>query len=1071
MPSILIVDDDRHTRALLERMCKSDARVARHELRVLQAGDGVEGLRIFTAEKPDLVVADLVMPRMDGLRFCQELRAQANGHSFALLVLSGVARDELLRSRLRQELGASVYTKPYQIHDLVNAIERQLSRLTRTDSVDTVRVDTVGDSPQPVNEPRRGTLIETPLARLLVDLHEDRATGTLELRRGRIEKSVDLIVGHPVAVTSNQRSEMLGHFLVLKGVITEKVHQQALELAHDEEMRLGAALQELGHLSSADLLKHLTSQARFKITRALRWPDGSWAFRPNRDLLEAAKGNALDPVAVVFLGLRRTSTPEQAGRVVAPLQGRRVGLTPRGERLKPTIARIFGAPLTDALATTQPLDELLAPPFEAGTTLPALEALVATGCATGVGPVEAEIIEMALDAEPPDLEELSGPLRLPPPPMPTRPPPEEDAPYEPSDSEIIEFDDEAGTEPFVSVVGEPETDALREELIGEYLRLQGADLYQVLEVSRNCEGEAVAAAFSDHMAAFSLEKFEKYDIGRDYAKLEEVHAAYRRAQEVLASVERRAAYDRELAGKRPRKESASMSAELAFRAGERRMAADNPPAAVEHFRLAVDAAPDVADYHAALGWALHTARIPGGRGELEQALAIDPDHAAGHEYLGRMLAETDDAAAAGHLERALDAEPPRLGALPALEALRGHRGELPLLERRYRAILARVAPSNAALALRLWMALARLYLEALHDRAAARKAYLCAARYAPGDPVILDALAELAEGSLAERAEILRARWRLDFDHHGPGLALVRAATEGDDHDLALLAASVLAARDGADGEAEAIHRRFRPRFLVRAMAPLAAAWPKIRHPEDDPELEALFADLAPVAFAHAPLLAADLGVREILAQPPAPLAQVRDYLAHLLGVDAPPVALQPDFGAEAHLGALAEPLLLVGPELIASKDKLELAFRLGRAMSYLWPGRAFAGSRPARVLKELFLAALVLGNPAVAIESSAGLARAMATLADLPDDARARAAGRASKLAAARTSVNLSAWQHALARSADRVGLLVSGDVVRAAAAVRVLGGNAAASDLCDFATSAGHRMARSAIGVSIAV
>src|SRR6266508_3363689 len=146
MPSILIVDDDKHTRALLERLFHNDPRVARHGVRVLQAGDGVEGLRIFDAEKPDVVVTDLLMPRMDGFRFCKELRDHANGHPFGLLVLSGVYRDVQVQIRLRQEFGAAVYTKPYQINDLVNALERQLSRLSQADSAETVKVDAVGDS-------------------------------------------------------------------------------------------------------------------------------------------------------------------------------------------------------------------------------------------------------------------------------------------------------------------------------------------------------------------------------------------------------------------------------------------------------------------------------------------------------------------------------------------------------------------------------------------------------------------------------------------------------------------------------------------------------------------------------------------------------------------------------------------------------------------------------------------------------------------------------------------------------------------------------------------------------------
>jgi hypothetical protein len=193
--------------------------------------------------------------------------------------------------------------------------------------------------------------------------------------------------------------------------------------------------------------------------------------------------------------------------------------------------------------------------------------------------------------------------------------------------------------------------------------------------------------------------------------------------------------------------------------------------------------------------------------------------------------------------------------------------------------------------------------------------------------------------------------------------------------------------------------------------------------------------------------------------------------VAHVLGVPPIPVARRPDFVNEAHLGALAAPLLLVGPETLACTDKVELGFRLGRAMSYLWPGRGFAGSRPARRLKELFLAAVLLGNPATALEPSPGLTAAIRAVATLPGDTRDELAVRAAKLAASRPSVNLSTWAQSLARTADRVGLLLCGDVTKAASAARQMGGDAAATGLLDWATSADHRAARRMLGVSIDV
>src|SRR5262249_8253846 len=248
-------------------------------------------------------------------------------------------------------------------------------------------------------------------------LHEGRASGSVDIRRGRIEKRIDLVVGHPIAVTSNQRGEMLGNFLVLRGVITEKIHQEALERARDEDKKLGEALLELGHITSADLLKHLTAQARFKITRALRWPDGTSEYRPTRDRLDVTKGNALGPVAVVFLGLRKSATLEVAARAVQPLSGRQVALTTRGKRVKHTIARVFGLALEEALERTPPFESFLRRPFEPAHTLPALEALLVAGCVAPSG-ARAKVEELDFASEPPSIEELSGPLRLPLPPEP-----------------------------------------------------------------------------------------------------------------------------------------------------------------------------------------------------------------------------------------------------------------------------------------------------------------------------------------------------------------------------------------------------------------------------------------------------------------------------------------------------------------------------------------------------------------------------------------------------------------------------------------------------------------------------
>src|SRR6478672_9627721 len=96
---------------------------------------------------------------------------------------------------------------------------------------------------------RSGELAMRPLPAVLLDLHEDFATGKLVLKRGRVTKSVDLVNGNPVSTASTPRDETLGFFLVTSGVITEDQHRAAVERAATVGGKLGEALVAQGALS------------------------------------------------------------------------------------------------------------------------------------------------------------------------------------------------------------------------------------------------------------------------------------------------------------------------------------------------------------------------------------------------------------------------------------------------------------------------------------------------------------------------------------------------------------------------------------------------------------------------------------------------------------------------------------------------------------------------------------------------------------------------------------------------------------------------------------------------------
>src|SRR5437016_1533921 len=101
---------------------------------------------------------------------------------------------------------------------------------------------------------RSGELAMRPLPAVLLDLHEELATGKLLLRRGKVAKTVDLVNGNPVSTASTPRDETLGAFLVTTGVISEDQHRLAVGRASAARGKLGEALVAMQILTAEQLV-------------------------------------------------------------------------------------------------------------------------------------------------------------------------------------------------------------------------------------------------------------------------------------------------------------------------------------------------------------------------------------------------------------------------------------------------------------------------------------------------------------------------------------------------------------------------------------------------------------------------------------------------------------------------------------------------------------------------------------------------------------------------------------------------------------------------------------------------
>jgi hypothetical protein len=194
----------------------------------------------------------------------------------------------------------------------------------------------------------------------------------------------------------------------------------------------------------------------------------------------------------------------------------------------------------------------------------------------------------------------------------------------------------------------------------------------------------------------------------------------------------------------------------------------------------------------------------------------------------------------------------------------------------------------------------------------------------------------------------------------------------------------------------------------------------------------------------------------------------MRAYFAETFGVPPAPVYAKPDLAAAIHVAAVDVPVLIAGDDALTAPERPELAFRLARAMTFLYPGRALGASRPARALKAVVIAMFNEASGASIGGDDTLTIAGKEALSTLDADARSQARGAVLRLVAKQPDLNLSRWARAVGRTADRAGLLLSGDLPSALAAVREAGGDEEA--LLEFGTSNNHKTLRAALGLAVA-
>ena len=231
MSRLLIIEDELPMRTALADVLAGEG------YRVLTAEDGEAGLRCALNEQPDLILLDLMMPRLDGYALCAELRRLK--HTMPVLMLTAKGR---LEDRVKGlDLGADDYlVKPFSTEELLARVRALLRRVNRTSqsiaslTLGDAQIDFARQQARRGKKPLHLTAKEFATLRLLAESNGEAVSR---------ERFLDVVWGYAAFPTTRTVDTHIASLRAKLGPAG-----RAIETVHGVGYRLAAARKESGNV-------------------------------------------------------------------------------------------------------------------------------------------------------------------------------------------------------------------------------------------------------------------------------------------------------------------------------------------------------------------------------------------------------------------------------------------------------------------------------------------------------------------------------------------------------------------------------------------------------------------------------------------------------------------------------------------------------------------------------------------------------------------------------------------------------------------------------------------------------
>jgi CheY-like chemotaxis protein/tetratricopeptide (TPR) repeat protein len=491
---VLVVEDNQDVRNVVTVYLRS------HGYLIDEAHDGVAAIEFLEHEQPDVILLDVLLPRLDGIETLRRLRKMPRCEAVPVIMMSAVLQIRDLQAETARLKVSSFLQKPFQMRKLVELVQKALDPQTAPAvkprrPAPTKRV-TTKRAPEPtatrlIHERRplaeSGALELMPLPEVIHAVFAENRTGRLRISSGTTEKRIYFQNGLPVFAESSLPEETLGAHLLARGRITPEQQARALDEMNRSGRLFGEALLMLNLIDPHELFTEIEAHLAEKVISSFGWFEGLYHFEADDSWKDDVIIARMKPGRILLDGVQRHWSAGEIHKHVridshsttfplegSPYSGDQLGLSTKETKILQLARR--GHSVAD-------IARQIADSRMVNTTLYGLWVMEYIGFTLAPARTQTQL------------------------------------------DDVLAEDTEA------RISTPPKRADLENSLLAEYLRFRTADYFTLLGVSHEASTEELTAAFNARQQRYHPDALVGLETGLVHEKIEElyirVHTAYR----------------------------------------------------------------------------------------------------------------------------------------------------------------------------------------------------------------------------------------------------------------------------------------------------------------------------------------------------------------------------------------------------------------------------------------------------------------------------------------------------------------------------------------------------------------